>query len=258
MRFQAIYLVYRWIIAIYFLAWNIATGVYSDSPKYFTFLTIWGFTTYNTFLLVAALSTMISYLSDYKEGEHKFSRKDDFTIKKLSGCCGYQDNKLSWYQMIHWFLFTIGNELAFVILLLFWTMLYRGGPVDRFSANVHLVNGLVAVIDFWVSGIPVNLLHFVYLMIYGMVYIVFTGIYFAVSNEVVYPVLDYENRIGTAIAVVLCTIFIILPLIHVLFFYGMYLAKSAIMRCCFKRRQLYEDEDYRPVDDKEVAHYGTG
>ncbi len=151
-----------------------------------------------------------------------------------------------WYQIIHWLFFTIGNELAFVILLLYWILLYRGGPVDGINANTHLVNGLVAVLDLWVSGVPVNLLHFIYLMIYGSIYVIFTGIYFVFTNDIIYPVIDYENGLGTAIVVAICSPIIAFPLGHILFYF-MYLGKLWIMHCCFRQRyeplQTHEDEE---------------
>ncbi len=248
---QAIYLVYRWIIAFYFLGWIIANWVVTtEGRRYFVILTNWAFITYNLYLIIAALSTTVSYLSTHficKQAEDEFSREDDFVIKKLSGCCGYQDNKLSWYQMIHWLFFTIGNELAFVILLLYWILLYRGGPVDGINANTHIVNGFVAVVDFVVSGVPVNLLHFIYLMIYGSIYVIFTGIYFVFTNDIIYPVIDYENRRVTATVVDVCLAIIVFPLVHILFYF-MYLDKLWIMYRSFRPsyellQTDYEDEE---------------
>ena len=123
-RFQAIYLIYRWVIAFYFLGWIITSWATTSGPRYLIFLTNWGFISYNMYLHVSAVSTTISYLSTHficKRDESEFSRKDEFIIKKPSGCCGYGDNKISWYQMIHWFFYSIGNEIAFVILVDQWT-----------------------------------------------------------------------------------------------------------------------------------------
>ena len=249
-------MVYRWLLCCYFLGWLVASWVYyTDGPKYLTYLTNWGFMTYNSYLLVAALSTLGSFLSDYKDNTMPSTRDESINQRPL-GCCGYKTNKLRWYQMIQWFLFTVGSELAFVIMCLFWTMLYRGGEVDRFSANVHLVNGLVALIDFWVTAIPVNLLHFVYLMVYSMVYSLFNGIYFATTKEIIYPVLDYENKLGAAIAIVLISALIIVPIIHTVF-YLMYLLKVWILHCCFGQSQTTGDEESRPIVDKEFDDCST-
>jgi len=93
--------------------------------------------------------------------------------------------------------------MAFCVLLLYWSLLYRGGPVDGINANTHLTNGLIALVDLWVSGTPVQILHFIYLQAFGVAYAVFTGIYYVAGGTniggqpYVYPVLDYEN--GTAL-----------------------------------------------------------
>ena len=107
--------------------------------------------------------------------------------------------------------------------------------MDGINANTHLVNGLVALVDFWVSGVPINFLHFIYLMLYATVYIVFTGIYFAASGESVYStVLNYQDGVGIALAAIFGTIFVFLPLVHT-FFYFMYLGKVWIMHCIYQR-----------------------
>lgn len=248
------YMLYRWIISCYFLGWLIASWIYS-SPRYITYLTNWGFITYNTYLLVAALSTMVSYFTDYRE-DKKPSRGAEPNYERPSGCCGPRVNTLRWYQRIQWFLFTIGNELAFGIMCLFWTLLYRGGEFEKFSANVHLLNGLVAFIDFWVTAMPINILHVFYLMAYGVVYSLFNGIYFAATGNIVYPVIDYGNKIGEAIGLVISSVFLVLPAIHFTF-YLMYLLKLWILHCCFGTRQFTQDEESRPIVEKEFETYST-
>ena len=219
-----------------------------NGPEYLIFLSNWAFITYNLYLFISAISTTASYLSTYlsSRDERDFSREDEFAIKKPSGCCGYADNKISWYQMIHWLFFTIGNEMAFIIMILYWTLLYDGESVDGINANTHLVNGLIAFLDFWISGVPVNLLHIIYLVTYGAVYTVMTGIYFAASNESVYPVLDYDEEAGPAVGLIFATIFLILPILHSFFFF-MYLGKVWMMYCCFGRKEpvININEDQR-------------
>lgn len=225
-------------MALYFLSWLIVSGVESGGPLYLIFLTNWAFITYNMYLIISALSTTTKFLTVHficSREDDDFSRSSEFVIKKPAGCCGAMDNRLSWYQMVHWLFFTLGNELALVILILYWSLLYSGGPIDGISANTHLVNGLVAVVDFGVTGVPINLFHFVYLTAYGAIYGLFTGLYFVgTGGDVVYPsVLDYNNSIGFAVGVVVGVVLVGLPLIHIIVFYLLHLVKYWVLYYLF-------------------------
>ena len=220
-------------MAAYFFAWLIVSEVQSDGLYYFTFLTNWAFLTLNLYLLFAALSTTMTFLTVNFPcpGEGiSFPEEDNYPIdKKPTGCCGYSDNRIKWYQMIHWVLFTLSTDIAFTVTVLYWTLLYRGGDVGGASANTHLVNGIVAVAEVWISGVPVQLLHFIYPMIYAVVYSVFTGIYFAASGNVVYDnVLDYGEGLGLAVGVVVGVTLVFIPLVHFIF-YLQYFAKNWIL-----------------------------
>lgn len=230
---------YRWILAIYFFSWLIVSGVDSNGPKYFIFLTNWSFLAFNAYLIVAAFSSTTKYLfSMCPFGEHSFTKDEDFSIKKPQGCCGYEDNTLSWYQMIHWLLFTLGTDLALGVLVLYWALLYDGSSVSGVNANTHLLNGLVAVIELWVSGVPINILHFIYTVIFAAVYSLFTGIYFAPSGAIVYSgVLDYGTNLGGAVGAVVGVVLVFLPFVHIVIFFMQYFLKFWILYYVFGRRQ---------------------
>ena len=198
------------------------------------------------YLFIAAVSTTVSYRFTYKRDENEFSRKDDFAIKIHSG---YAENKIRWYQMIHWLFFTIGSEVAIVIMVLYWSVLYQPGQtVDSFNLHVHLINGLVALLDLWVSGIPVNFLHMIYLMIFLSVYVVVNGIYYSMTGDAAYHVLDYNSRLIISIGVIFLTLFVVVPILHTVLF-CMYLGKVWILYCYFSRRQ--------PIDDITVEEHET-
>jgi len=198
--FQLIYLVYRWLLTFYFLGWLIFSGVDWGRPNYFIFLTNWAFLVFNAYLLIASLSVSVKLVTIYcisQGAEVNFVRKFDFKTKSLAGCCGYSDNSINWYQMFHWMFFILGNELAIVASLLYWAFIYGGENLDGINANTHLINGLVALIDVWVCGIPIYTYHAIYVMIFGAVYSVFTGFYFVGSDGgIVYNVLDYGENPG--------------------------------------------------------------
>lgn len=219
---------------------------------YLIYLTHWGFIAYNAYLIVAALSVTVKHVSVYLL-HHSEGREREHTLlvpKKPAGCCGYSDNKITWYQMIYWFLFTIGNEVAFIIMVLFWALVFRGGrSLSGASINAHLINGIFSIVDLWVSGVPVNLLHFVYLMIFGAVYAVFSGIYFAITGDIIYSFLDYGTNPGLAVGSCILLILIFLPLVHAIVFYLQYVAKCWLFWWCLNKRREATDDDKNVMDE---------
>ena len=227
------------------------SGVNSGGLIYFTFLTNWAFINFNIYLIVAALSSTTKFLSVHficKREESEFSRSNEhamnkeFLVKKPSGCCGFGDNNLSWYQTVHWFTYVIGSEIAFSICIVYFAVLYRGGQIDGINANTHLVNGLISLADIWISGVPVNFLHFIYLIIYGAIYTIFTGIYYAATQRAIYPVLDYGSNLGLAIGLCVAVVLVFLPLVHIVIFFLQYKAKYWIMYCIYNHIGKKQDD----------------
>ena len=58
-------------------------------------------------------------------------------------------------------------------------------------------------------------------ILYGTVYITFTGIYFAATNDTVYTILDYEDGVATAMVYIFGILVIALPVVHLILF-GLY------------------------------------
>ena len=255
--FQLIYLVYRWLITFYFFGWLIFSGVDWGSPEYFTFLTNWCFLVFNAYLILASLSVSVKLITVYfisKEVEGNFARNFEFKTKSPAGCCGYSDNNISWYQMFHWLFFILGNELAVVVSLLYWVLLYSGGNVDGANANTHLLNGLIALIDVWVCNIPIHTYHVIYVSMFGAVYAVFTGLYFVgTDGGFVYNVLDFGENLGQAVGTIFLTVFIVIPAVHFIIFYSLSKLRDVVLYLIFRKpsNTVYENEGDRTAKVRE-------
>lgn len=137
--------------------------------------------------------------------------------------------------MVHWVLYSIGNELSLCIMILYWSFIYRGGTVDGVNANTHLLNGILSLVDMWISGLPVYLLHVLYILVFSSVYSIFSGLYFIATGGIIYKVLDYGSNAGAAVGLYLALTFLLLPVVHFLV-YLMYLGKQwTIYRVCAVR-----------------------
>ena len=224
---QIVYIVSRWIVALYFLGWLIFVFVNVPNAKLLIFLTIWGFITWVLYLLVAALSStakMVLWIWKTAHGrkEPELDPADHLNFVVVT----WAEDCVAWYQKVHWVLFAIAIPVQICIMVLYWTLLSSMDP-NRESAenyNLHLLGGLVGLVDIWVSGIVLSIYHLYWGMVYGCVYTVFSGIYYAANgtnirgDPYIYPILDYGNMPGLSVGIVLATSFIIVPLIYLLMY----------------------------------------
>ncbi len=245
---------------LYFFSWLITVGTRSDVSIFFTFLTIWSFLIFNLYLLVSALSVSTEFI---RVNLIKSSSRSDLThTYKLSrqsprGCCGYADNRLSWYLSVHWFFFVLGNMFAVTIPLLYWPLLYRGGEtLTPEDFHVHLINGIFAFADIILSGIPIHFYHLLYLMIFGCIYSLFSGLYFAGTQNIIYPVLDYENHVGGAVGVCFAVIFVVIPIIYLVIFFVVYKIKMLILYRIWGT-EVMEEYERLPRDQVPRNQYDT-
>ena len=240
-KWQWIYLVFRWAVLAYFLGWLVPSGLIDENggPKYFIFLTNWCYLMWNSYLIVSALTTTFKVIQNYccrGQSSETSTRalldkpKPYIDIDKPIGCCGRKNDATSWYNKVQWVLFYLGAEMAVAVCILYWAAIYGGGTIDGVNANTHLVNCVIGVIDIVFSGIPVRLLHFIYAIAFYALYTMFTGIYYAADgtnaqgDPYIYSVIDYGNSPGSASGWVLGIVIVFIPVVHLLV-YGLYSAR---------------------------------
>lgn len=164
--------------------------------------------------------------------------------ERPKGCCGAVHNTLQWYEIIHWVLFLLGVEMAVSISILYWSLFYDPSQPTKLLTHinvvVHMVNGIVAMCDLWISRTPVRIYHVFYLMAVGFIYVSFTGIYYAAgggndynNGTYIYPQLDYGNHPATSSALSVGSALVYIPLIH-LIFYCNYLLREGLLYLVYK------------------------
>ena len=195
-------------------------------------------------------------------GVSKNKEEDDFSddvVEQPKGLCGAKSNGIKWYHMVQWLLFTIGIEMEILVMLLYWPYALRthGQNLWRsININAHLVNGLVAVVDIFVSGVPIQLFHFIYLQIFATTYVTFSGVYFAVNGtnihgeHYIYSNLDYEDNPGVSSAIVVVGVLVFIPIYHCIL-YLMYVVRHWLVylvykKCINKNRKNYQELQQSP------------
>jgi hypothetical protein len=219
------------------------------SPAYlFIYLTIWGFILWTLYLLISASAStakMIFWIVAFCKGrgntnERERTEEDANEVDER----GYEvvswgDDRIAWYQKVQWVFYQLGPILQIAILLLYWSLLFHTmTPAQVYNAenfNVHMTGGVMAVVDIIANGIPISIYHVYIPFTFGVVYSVFTGVYYAAGgtdpygNPFIYPTLNYEAAPGASAGIVIAVTFLFLPLLHV----GMYALS------CFRRWLSY-------------------
>ena len=246
LRLQLLYLAYRWLLLLYFLPWlmviTIQAGISGVGPKFFIYLTNWGFIVWNTYLFIAVISTTLNFYRTFCVPNNAIENNElsvHSTNKCQSHYCGIRSGTITWKEKIQWVLFTIGTEFAVSISIIFWIFFFE---FNVYSLHVHMINGIVAVLDLWITGIPIRLLHLAYVLLFGFVYILFTVLYYTFNgtdvcgNRFIYPILDYGSKGSGALGLLIGCTLGYLTTVHLLFFIQ-YLARHWITG--YIHRRLY-------------------
>jgi hypothetical protein len=153
-----------------------------------------------------------------------------------------QPQSLPWYMKFSWMLFNVAAVGAILVSIVYWTALYpqmKYNKTDmRFIVdfNLHGVNSIVILLEMFIAATPIRLMHFIYPLIYGAAYAIFSLIFWADDNSrVIYPkVLDWNDP-GTTILVVVILALVGLPIFQ-LFLYGLYRLRVTVFRAIYRQR----------------------
>jgi hypothetical protein len=257
--FQWLYLLYRWILALYFGGWllyySIKPGV-AKGDKFLIYLTNWGFLFWVAYLISAAVAVTVNFIRAWACNHVLYFPRRDSPTRQLmaerddddddesdttANCCHRTPDSTNFCDKITWCLFLVGAEAAVLIALLFWTTLYNTpGAATPLSVHLHLVNAVVAILDLWVSGVPIFLLQFIYIQIFGVTYVSFTGMYYAFGNtSVIYPVLDYQANPGLAAGLAVGMAVFGTVMVHLIFLAQYLCRRYATSRLLLKYKKKY-------------------
>lgn len=149
-------------------------------------------------------------------------------------------NTLKWYNYIQWLLFTISSGLAVGITILYWAFIHTS-EMDHWDIALHLLNGVAAFLEVWITRIPVRIYHATYIVTVSAFYVLFTAVYYGsggtngVNNaSYIYTPLDYESAPASAAVFAISTVLIFCPTVH-LFIYANYLLRECMLRFVAKK-----------------------
>jgi len=170
--------------------------------------------------------------------------------------------KLPWYHVINWLLFAVASTSAFEITIFYAVLIAPGRSLEEnlnpTTFHIHVINSVLLLIDIFMVAFPTRFLHFIYTMIYGVLYTLFLLILHLTNyNSAVYTQLNFAESPGTT-AMWLVIAVIVLPLgLHSIIF-GLYHLRVFIARKTVQdtsaRREKHEMGASNPTfhDEKNV------
>ena len=223
------------------------------------YLTNWGFLFWVAYLISAAVAVTVNFIRAWACNHVLYFPKRESATQRLMAesedeeeavdttakcccCCRRTPDSTNFCDKITWFLFLVGGEAAVLIAALFWTTLYNTpGATTPLSVHLHLVNAAVALLDLWVSGVPIFLLQFIYVQMFGAAYVSFTGLYYAFGNNksAIYPVLDYESDPGLAAGLAVGAAVLGTVTVHLIFLAQYLCRRYATARLLLKYKKKY-------------------
>ncbi|XP_034834767.1 protein rolling stone-like [Maniola hyperantus] len=146
---------------------------------------------------------------------------------------------LPWYIKVYWASYNIAIPLAIFITIFYWIFLANAS--EDFAVNfvldmfIHAVNSILMLILLFSARQPSNALHFYFLIVLSIIYIIFTVIYYAAGgtdpfgNPFIYPVLNWSDP-GAAVLMIIISI-VLVTIIHFITVL-LSLARDALGRTC--------------------------
>eukprot|EP00301_Raphidiophrys_heterophryoidea_P027365 c9622_g1_i1.p1 GENE.c9622_g1_i1~~c9622_g1_i1.p1 ORF type:complete len:294 (+),score=36.22 c9622_g1_i1:50-883(+) len=204
-------------ILVYSILHFVDTYGASNFSFYFIYLTHWS-------LLLEVLYFAFAFCTTWAA---QYSRAEDRNRQIANS-----NLSLPFFVRATWLLQAIVLPASFMVMVMYWTLVYSGGPILVVQVLQHGVTFVLMVVDFLSNRQPYLLLHGVYFMIYAAAFYLWSYIHYAlhVHNEVghdyIYAALNWANPKTSGIIgfLILC---IVVPLTNFLFWFVFYLVSSS-------------------------------
>ena len=184
------------------------------------------------------------------ENNNDTTRSAEACGEQLDASSQSRPSKTPWYFKLSWLLFNINISIAPLVTVVYWSLLHdfsdsAGRDPLGFGTNVniHAINSVLMILDLFVSAYPVRIVHCVYAIAYGVVYVVFSLIYWAAGGvnpyngePAIYPVLDWENIPGLTVAFILG--FMVVLIVIQCLAYGAYRLRRHLAAKCRSRSRI--------------------
>lgn len=258
---SAVYITYRVAVAIYTDFWLIYTASKSRYSKIRFIgwpyaLTNWTYFMESLYFTMHASATIFHYCKNqnsqtksctskpfYKHlkifdeidlPKNEDSEENEIVTKADDTNLVTNDNKFPIYFTAVWILYNIASLGSFLVTIVYYAVLWPNredkGPAQLDDIQVHGINSVLILIEHCISAVPIRILHVIYPMIYGLVYVIFSiFLWISDDNHISYPeVLDWNDP-GQSIIILVLIAVVVFPLLQLIFF-GIYKLKIYLLQ----------------------------
>eukprot|EP00903_Cladosiphon_okamuranus_P012549 g11751.t1 len=215
---QGTFLLYKSIMAAFFLFWGIWWAVNDKEPAFGAKLTFW---TWYTTTAYFCLSSASAYLCWRVIGNTNLTLSGN----AMAGAATATSNSsrmplpslLERLQLVVW---NVACVVSLVVVTLYWFADYDGSAVGSLDILAHSLIALIMLIDQFLVADEFKLRHVIFSMVYGVFYVVFNLIWYHVGwrERLLYEVMDWGNKpltaciYGAVCILVLCPLFALVHL----------------------------------------------
>ena len=218
----------------YNFAWLIY-NIYKYQAKLFIFLTNWTYLILNLYFLHATALTLCALYKKHKGASSTINETQPSVEKGCGDDNANQNEKttkeareedvLRLPQKISWLFYVISANNSLLITAGYWTLriLFEvDEPIDANNITKHTLNSVFMLIDTFLSSIPVRLFHSVYPLLYVIVYIAFTFVYWQLGGTnyegepYIYSLLDYNNFDSSTGCIIAFSLLLIQPVLQLM------------------------------------------
>ena len=140
--------------------------------------------------------------------ERHYQKKDSLPVK---------------YKIL-WLLSLTSLTICSLIVIFYWTLLHDFKRKLKLNLRTYLlrdrhgISVFLLLVEFAISIIPVQILHFIYPLGFGVLYEIFNITYFFVTGDGIYPFIDWRNNTRQPIAAFVGALVAII-ILHVVCFF---------------------------------------
>nr|KAG5697353.1 hypothetical protein BaRGS_004079 [Batillaria attramentaria] len=198
------------LYAVTMVFYSALNSVYGE--KILIWLTYWSFYMVTARVTITSLNAWIFVFRTVRYQKRKSTHKSppDRRVEEGSG--------LPVMYKLQWLLQNVSSCSAIIVSLLYWTLLYSGeNSPTMISVNSHAVNSVFVLTDLLLSRAPIRIQHFIYTVVFFLVYVLFSIIYWAAGGQnhrgenYIYSLLDYSDKPGRAVAVNFAVVLVVCP-----------------------------------------------
>ena len=120
---------------------------------------------------------------------------------------------------VYWVLYSVTIQGTIFAVIGYWGLVFDPvtDPITYANLLKHLIAGILAIVDLFVTAIPIRILHVIYSITFTAIWIIFSGIYYVAGgtdiyrNRYIYKALKYETDPATAAGLVISVVFVVIP-----------------------------------------------